>query len=121
MRPIPEKNGKLFSNGRLAAGYSALAIDEKEHNNQIVPEIFDEIDKSKFLVMDVTIPNFGAYYEAGYALGKGKQVIICCKEDAFESSDSRPHFDIAQKSMIVWKTEEELVERLKKRIQATVK
>ena len=120
-RPETVSIRDAFRKGILAAGYSAMAIDEKEHNNQIVPEIFDEIDKSKFLVMDVTIPNFGAYYEAGYALGKGKQVIICCKEDAFESSDSRPHFDIAQKSMIVWKTEEELVERLKKRIQATVK
>lgn len=112
---------EAFRKGIIAAGYTALAIDEKEHNNQIVPEIFDEIDKSKFLVMDVTIPNFGAYYEAGYALGKGKLVIICCKEDAFKNSDSRPHFDIAQKSMIVWKTEAELIERLTKRIQATVK
>ena len=110
-----------FRKGIAAAGYSALAIDEKEHNNQIVPEIFDEIDKSKFVVMDVTIPNFGAYYEAGYALGKGKQVIICCKEEAFNDSISRPHFDIAQKSMIVWKTEDELIERLTKRIRATVR
>lgn len=110
-----------FKRGIVAAGYSALAIDEKEHNNQIVPEIFDEIDKSKFLVMDVTFPNYGAYYEAGYALGKGKQVIICCYKEAFNDSNSRPHFDIAQKSMIVWETEDELAEKLTKRIQATVK
>lgn len=110
-----------FKRGISDAGYTSLAIDEKEHNNQIVPEIFDEINKSKFLVMDVTYPNYGAYYEAGYALGKGKQVIICCRKDAFDDSNNRPHFDIAQKSMIVWKDEGELVARLTKRIQATVK
>ena len=52
-------------------------------------------------------------------MGKGKQVIICCRKDSFEGNE-RPHFDIAQKSMIVWKDEEELVERLEKRIRATV-
>lgn len=110
---------EAFRKGISNAGFKPIAIDEKEHNNQIVPEIFYEIDNSSFLVMDVTYPNYGAYYEAGYALGKGKQVIICCRKDSFEGNE-RPHFDIAQKSMIVWKDEEELVERLEKRIRATV-
>lgn len=107
--------------GIREAGYEPLRIDEKEHNNQIVPEILYQIDNSKFLVMDITVPNNGAYYEAGYALGKGKQVIICCSKESFESeSENQPHFDVAQKSMIVWKNEADLVERLKKRIKATV-
>ena len=111
-----------FHQAMQNCGYTALAIDEKEHNNQIVPEIFYEIDNSRFLVMDVTYPNCGAYYEAGYALGKGKQVIICCRKDAFENTkEKRPHFDIQQKSMIIWETEAELIERLEKRIKATVK
>ena len=109
-----------FRKAIIASGFSPLTIDEKEHNNQIVPEILHEIDKSNFLVMDATIPNFGAYYEAGYALGKGKQVIICCSEESFKSDKSRPHFDIAQKSMVVWQDYEELEEKLKKRIDATV-
>lgn len=112
-----------FHKAISAAGYAPLAIDEKEHNNQIVPEIFYEINRSRFLVMDVTFPNFGAYYEAGYALGKGKQVIICCRKAEFddvEQKHTRPHFDIQQKSMVVWETEEELIEKLMKRIKATV-
>ena len=74
------------------------------------------------LVLDVTYPNYGAYYEAGYALGKGKEVIICCKNDVFKDAEhhQQPHFDIAQTSQIRWDTTEELVERLKKRIIATV-
>ena len=102
-------------------GYKAMAIDEKEHNNQIVPEIFYEIDNSKFLVMDATYPNYGAYYEAGYALGRGKEVIICCSKKSFDDPTKiRPHFDIQQKSMIIWNTEAELVSRLEKRIKATI-
>lgn len=100
-------------------GYIPRRIDEKEHNNQIVPEILFEISRSKFVVVDVTYPNYGAYYEAGYAEALGKEVIICCREDVF-NSDKKPHFDIAQKSSIVWKDEEDLVNRLYRRIEATV-
>ncbi len=101
------------------SGYIPRRIDEKEHNNQIVPEILFEISRSKFVVVDVTYPNYGAYYEAGYAEALGKEVIICCREDVF-NSNQKPHFDIAQKSSIVWKDEEDLENRLYKRIEATV-
>lgn len=106
------------------AGYLMRAIDEKEHNNQIVPEIFYEIEHSKFVVVDVTFPNHGAYYEAGYAQGLGKQVIVCCKKEVFDNKEGkyqRPHFDISQKSMVIWEDIEDLKVRLKKRIEATVR
>lgn len=105
------------------SGYAARLIDEKEHNNQIVPEIFYEIQRSKFVVVDVTYPNYGAYYEAGYAQGIGKEVIVCCKKDVFENTEGkyeRPHFDISQKSIVIWEDEKDLIHRLKRRIEATV-
>jgi len=116
-KPIRES----FRQAIVESGHAVKVIDEKEHNNQIVPEIFYEIERSKFVAVDVTYPNHGAYYEAGYAQALGKQVIICCREEEFKSQNSRPHFDISQKSMVVWKDEEDLVARLKRRIEATVK
>lgn len=115
-KPIRE----AFRKAMRESGYAVAIIDEKEHNNQIVPEIFYEIERSKFVVVDVTYPNYGAYYEAGYAQALGKQVIICCRETEFHQKDTRPHFDISQRSMIVWKDEADLVQRLKRRIEATV-
>lgn len=108
-----------FKNAIRKCGYIPRRIDEKEHNNQIVPEILFEISRSKFVVVDVTYPNYGAYYEAGYAEALGKEVIICCRDTEF-NGDSKPHFDIAQKSTILWKDEEDLEKRLYKRIEATV-
>lgn len=116
-RPIRE----AFRKAMKESGYSVAIIDEKEHNNQIVPEIFFEIERSKFVVVDVTYPNYGAYYEAGYAQALDKQVIICCRETEFHDKSTRPHFDISQKSMVVWKDEADLVQRLKRRIEATVR
>lgn len=114
---------EAFRTAMKESGYSVAVIDEKEHNNQIVPEIFYEIERSKFVVVDVTYPNYGAYYEAGYAQALGKQVIICCRKAEFDDKENkdRPHFDIAQKAMVVWEDENDLVRRLKKRIEATVK
>lgn len=114
---------EAFRHGMNDAGFAVVAIDEKEHNHQIVPEIFYEIDRSKFIVVDITYPNYGAYYEAGYAEGKGKEVIVCCKKEVFENKEGkyeRPHFDIAQKSMIIWNDYDDLKARLTSRIKATV-
>ena len=118
--PEAQSIGDAFQKAIAESGYTPMRIDFKEHNNQIVPEILYEIDKSKFLVMDATYRNLGAYYEAGYALGKGKEVIACCRKEEFDNGE-KPHFDILQKSLIIWETEDELVERLIRRIRATVK
>ena len=111
---------EAFRKAIRESGYSERFIDEKEHNNQIVPEILFEIERSKFMVVDITFPNYGAYYEAGYGQALGKEVIICCRKEEFESLEKKPHFDIAQKSMIVWTDTDDLVARLKRRIEATV-
>ncbi len=97
------------------SGYIPMIISDKEHNNQIVPEILYEIKNSDFVVADFTDNRGGVYYEAGYAFGQGKEVIVTVNEE----KDS-PHFDVAQKNQVRYKTPEELKEKLIKRIRATV-
>lgn len=118
--PDAEPIMEVFKDAIDEAGYIPMVISEKEHNNQIVPEIFYEIKRSKFVVVDVTYPNYGAYYEAGYGQALKKQIIVCCRKDEFDNPDSKPHFDIVQKATIIWNTKEELKENLIRRIQATV-
>lgn len=110
-----------FKTAIRKAGFEPQIIKDKEHNNYIMPEIFHEIELSEFVVVDVTEPNYGAYYEAGYAQALGKEVIVCCREDIFNDMNKKPHFDIAQKSTIVWKDLDDLVKKLHRRIEATVK
>ena len=79
------------------------------------------------MIMDITQPNFGAYYEAGYALGLGKEVIITCSEEVWNKNDFecpkdkqcyyirlalKPHFDIAQKQVLRWKNYKDLTKKL---------
>ena len=110
-------------NAISSCGFSPVLINEKEHNNQIVPEILFEIQKSKFVVVDVSLGNYGAYFEAGFGTALGKEVIVCCRSKEFNSIDAgiKPHFDISQKSMVIWEDFEDLMNRLSARIRATIR
>lgn len=96
------------------AGYVAIFIDEVQHNEFITPEILKHIKNSKFVVVDLTHSNAGAYLEEGYALGLGKPVIQLCKSDVII------HFDVAQKNTIMWDKEDDIPVRLNNRIKATI-
>lgn len=100
----------------IISGFIPVLIDEKEHNNQIVPEILYEIRSSDFIIADITGSRNGVYYEAGYALGLGKEVILTF----MDNEDDAIHFDVNQKNQIRYKNAEELKDKLIKRINATI-
>ena len=100
--------------GICNAGYIAIFIDEVQHNDFITPELLKHIKNSKFVVVDLTHQNNGAYFEEGYAMGLGKPVIQLCKIGV------NLHFDVAQKNTIMWDTESDIPQRLKNRITATI-
>ena len=102
------------------AGYLPVLIDEVQYNGQIVPEMLYQIRESRFVIAELSHHNNGAYYEAGYALGLGKEVIHICEEEAM---GSKLHFDVKQVNTITYKADDldGLKERLTKRIQATIK
>lgn len=100
--------------GVRKAEYEAIFIDEVQHNNFITPELLKYIRDSKFVVVDLTHQNNGAYFEEGYAMGLGKPVIQLCKQE------TKLHFDIAQKNTIMWEKEADIPDRLCDRIKATI-
>ena len=91
-------------------------MDLKEHNEKICDAIIAEIRKSKFVVTDFTGHRGGVYFEAGYALGLGLPVIWTCSKDDLDGSN----FDTRQYNHIVWESDEELFEKLRRRIEATI-
>ncbi len=61
----------------------------------------------------------GAYYEAGYAHALGKEVIHLYDER--EKATNPLHFDVAQKSTVMYNGLDDLKAKLIKRIKATIK
>lgn len=101
----------------ISCGYIPRIMDEIQHNHQIVPEMLYEIKKAKCVVAELSKHNNGAYYEAGFALGTGKEVIHLCKKSSF---DEDGHFDVKQVNTILWDNEDEIVKKLSDRIKATI-
>ena len=123
------------------AGYICDVVDEIHHNDYIMDKVLNLIKDSRFVIADFTFAKEGdtdangkifggvrggVYYEAGFAKGLGRPVIVSCRKD--KDSEARIHFDIAQLSTIFWKQDGDklttngldFVEFMKERIIATV-
>lgn len=112
---------EAIKKGVQDAGFEPVLIDEVIHNHQIVPEIFQFIRDSRLVIHEVSTPNNGAYYEAGYAEGQGKEVIVTCERASFngeKGNNNRPHFDIQQKQLLLWDDLGDLSSRLTRWIRA---
>lgn len=102
----------------VEAGYVPMIIKDKEHNNFIMDELMYEIRKSAFVITDLTKQNQGAYFEAGYAKGLGKQVIFTCHKSDFDTG--LVHFDTKQINTVIWEEKDEFIKGLIRRIEVTV-
>ena len=98
------------------AGYRPIRVDKELHIDRIDAKIVADIKDSRFLVADVTGQRAGVYFEAGYAMGLGRPVIWCVREDQL----NEVHFDTRQYNHIVWGTPDELKEELYQLIRAVI-
>lgn len=100
------------------AGYDPKRIDGHQHNNRIDDEIIAMLRRSKFVVADFTGQRGGVYFEAGFALGLGLQVIWTCKNTELKDV----HFDNRQYNFVVWEEDklDDFKVALQNRIEATI-
>lgn len=100
----------------IDAKFIPIRVDAEEYNDKICDEIIANIRKAKFVISDVTQQKNGVYFEAGFAMGLGKPVIWTCRKDDLGNL----HFDTRQYNHIVWENEQDLYEKLLRRIEATI-
>lgn len=97
--------------------FDAIRIDDKPHINGITDEIIIEIKKSRFVIVDLTYNNNGAYWEAGYAQGLGRPVIYTCSREWIKKGN-KLHFDINHIAQVHWESLEHFKNRLENVIGA---
>lgn len=99
--------------------YEPLLVDEHQIDSSktINDAIVADIRSCKFCIADFSKQADGVYFESGFALGLGKQVIYTCHKDWFKKS----HFDINHFPHIIYASLEELRKLLDTRIKAWVK
>ena len=99
--------------------FEPIIVDEHpiDSSKTINDAIIADIKSCKFCIADFSQQKDGVYFESGFALGLGKQVIYTCHKDWFEKS----HFDINHFPHIIYESNEELKQLLDTRIKAWIK
>ena len=122
-----------------SAGYRLQVVDKEDYNGFIMDKVVNLINDSAFVIADISAAperitkkgvsngvRGGVYWEAGYAAGQKKQVILTCRAD--KTTEQRVHFDLQQYNQIRWNVKDgvvktcgrDFVDVLKQRILATV-
>ena len=109
-----------FRRAVTQTGFDLRRLDDEPRAGLIDDRLRVEIQSSRFLIVDLTHRNAGAYWEAGYAEGLGKPVIYTCEASKFTEGAS--HFDTNHRLHVLW-TENEIdaaMKRLQDTIRATI-
>ena len=99
----------IFTKVLAKVGLAPLIMSEQEPERNIDTEILDLIEKSDFMIADLTLERPSVYFEAGYAEALGMKVFYTCRDDY--NSDHRDwkagmpkvHFDIRNRRITWWK------------------
>jgi hypothetical protein len=107
-----------------ATGFELRALNDGQPAGLIDDQLRVAIRRARFVLVDLSHGNKGAYWEAGFAEGLGKPVIYLCREDVFNDSKHphKPHFDTNHLVTIIWNSAkmEEAAARLRACIRATL-
>lgn len=89
--------------------------DEISHTGTITDAILASINRSRFLIADLTDARPNCYYEVGYAHALGKPVIILAKEGTTR------HFDISTYKWNFWIDYKDLKPKFEKELKAVLR
>ena len=101
-------------------GYELERLDERPEAGIMDNRMQLMIKDSRFLVVDITDGNQGAYWEAGYAHGLGKPVFYTCRKTEWDEKGT--HFDVNHHLTAVWNESDpdEAADLLKAAIRNTI-
>lgn len=94
-----------------AAGTTCERVDEQTFLDNIVERIYHQIDRAELIVADMTGRNPNVFYEAGFAHGAGKRLILLTR-----AAEEIP-FDLKQYPHLVYTS----ITKLKQELEGRVK
>lgn len=102
-----------------ATGFTATRVDREAYGSDITinDAILAGIKRSRFCIADFTKHRNGVYFEAGYALGRGMEVIYTCHQDSFQDA----HFDTNRYPHLLYSSPSELRTLLIDKIEVAIK
>ena len=102
---------------KTATGYDLVDMRDVAEAGIIDNIMRIRIREARFVIVDLTHDNNGAYWEAGYAEGLGKPVIYICEKTKFDRD--KTHFDTNHCTTVPWSRDD--VEQFKLELGATLR
>ena len=90
--------------------YECSRVDDSNTTNRIIPEIFDRIKRSAFIIADLSEQKPNVYYELGYAHGLNIPVVVTAFKDTLLP------FDVRDIPTIFWESQQQLKKNLIQKI-----
>ena len=101
-----------------------VIINRRQSNDDLNFQIFEQLKKADFCIVDLTYTRPSVYFEAGYAEREIPVIYTVRKDhlDRGQPDDRRVHFDLQMKPILTWSVPEDNLfsKRLEKRLIATV-
>ena len=94
---------------KKALGYDLRDIRDISRAGIIDNILRVAIRDARFVIVDLTHDNSGAYWEAGYAEGLDKPVVYICEKEKFERSKEEgggTHFDTNHCTTVLWSNDD---------------
>jgi hypothetical protein len=119
-QPLDTLVDKYFRPAVAETGFTLQRLDDIPKAGLIDDRLRVEIQSARFLIVDLTHDNSGAYWESGYAEGLGKPVIYTCEKEKF--GKKKTHFDTNHLLTVLWTEVDpfDFAKRLKATIRATI-
>ena len=86
-------------------GYDLVDMRDRKKAGILDEIMRGRIRDAKFVIVDLTHDNSGAYWEAGYAEGLDKPVIYICEKEKFERD--RTHFNTNHCATVLWSRDDD--------------
>lgn len=80
--------------------YRPVRIDKEHFTEEIMSQVYSNLNKSKFIIADLTGNRGGVYFEAGYAKAKKIPIIFTCNKSNW--NEDKPHFDVDHFPFLLW-------------------
>lgn len=96
---------------------TAIRIDKEYPMEELVKRIKSEIEKSKFVIADLTDERPSCYYESGYAEAKNKPIIFIASKESIITprKETKIHFDI-HRNVNYFSNHNEMIDKLRNTI-----
>lgn len=99
-------------------GLDVKTVEDCVGGRPIIEDIVELIEKSEFLILDLTQENANVYYELGYADGvgnEGKDILLIAKEG------TTLKFDVSHRRVLFYKNLKDLQKKLEKTLPVFIK